>query len=224
MRPIAVIEDDGLKDVLVTATQDRTFEMPSRYVTTKNITDLYQAKDSRIEDLLSKTSNVAFTIDYWTSVSNDSCLGIIAIFLVDWKLKSTTLGIEINMFWSHTPGNICEQVQSVINKWRLGGKMKYIVSDNAKNITKAVTLMKLTQMPCMAHSLQLAINTGIDAANIGGVLAKCRKIVGHYKHSTSKMAELKKSRLNRAERQMRDMHFPNWYVGYISIQTSDAIL
>jgi hypothetical protein len=44
----------------------------------------------------------------------------------------------------------------------------------------------------MAHTLQLSIKQGLKFCNIDGLLSKCRKIVGHFKRSTSHKALLMK--------------------------------
>jgi hypothetical protein len=58
-------------------------------------------------------------------------------------------------------------------------------------MVKAIRLMEnKVHIPCMAHTLQLSINHGMKEANMDRLLAKCRKIVGHFRHSPTQTAAL----------------------------------
>ena len=55
--------------------------------------------------------------------------------------------------------------------------------DNAANMKKA---MRDANLPSFAHSLQLIVHDGIlSQSGVIELLATCRKIVGHFKHSTT---------------------------------------
>ena len=190
LRPISIVEDEGLVELLKIATQDPQFKVPGRTSTTEKIKDLYHSKALQVQATLNSVEEVVLALDYWTSISNHSYLGVVAFFIKDWKLSSVTLAIDPSDT-THTSEHIQQQVEELIKEWKLQGKVKYIISDNARNITKAIRLMGLMHFPCMAHTIQLSINHAIDEAGISTTLAKCRKIVGHFRHSSSKMAELK---------------------------------
>ena len=190
IRPIAIVEDEGLSELLKTATQDDQYKPPGRTSITQKIKDLYESNRLDIQVKLDAVENVVLAIDYWTSVSTHSYLGVIAFFLSNWKLSSVVLGIDHSVV-THTSEHIQAQVEAFMNKWKVGLKVKHIVSDNANNMTKAIKLLNRTHFPCMAHTLQLCINHGIEQAGISVTLAKCRKVVCHFKHSAPKMAELK---------------------------------
>lgn len=64
-------------------------------------------------------------------------------------------------------------------------------TDNARNVTAAVALLPFEHMPCMAHTLQLSVNKAVDESGADAVLEKCRKIVGHFKHSPANAGELR---------------------------------
>ncbi|TNN51982.1 Zinc finger BED domain-containing protein 1 [Liparis tanakae] len=49
----------------------------------------------------------------------------------------------------------------------------------------------ISHLPCAAHSLQRTITVALKDSGFENVLAKCRKIVGHFKHSPSNDRELK---------------------------------
>ena len=55
-------------------------------------------------------------------------------------------------------------------------------------------------MPCMAHKLQLSVNHALKECGIDRVLSKCRKIVGHFKHSSVRTAALKDYQADKPQR------------------------
>jgi len=75
--------------------------------------------------------------------------------------------------------------------WEIFDKVSTFSTDNARNVTAAVGLLPFQHMPCMAHTLQLSVNKGIAESGLDVVLSKCRKIVGHFKHSPANQVELK---------------------------------
>ncbi|XP_030247727.1 zinc finger BED domain-containing protein 1-like [Sparus aurata] len=54
----------------------------------------------------------------------------------------------------------------------------------------AARLLPFEHVPCTAHSLQRTIAVSLHDSGFESVLAKCRKIVGHFKHSPSNAQEL----------------------------------
>ena len=51
-------------------------------------------------------------------------------------------------------------------------------------------------LPCFAHTLQLAVKAGLELPVIDCLSAVCRKIVGHFKHSVLAMQALKDKQMN----------------------------
>lgn len=55
----------------------------------------------------------------------------------------------------------------------------------------AARSLSFEHMPCVAHIIQRVITVSFCDSEFDGALAKCRKIVGHFKHSPANTAELK---------------------------------
>ena len=55
----------------------------------------------------------------------------------------------------------------------------------------AVDDLVWNHMSCFAHTLQLAVNKGLDNTTIFRVSAVARKLVGHFEHSAAAVTELK---------------------------------
>lgn len=65
-------------------------------------------------------------------------------------------------------------------------KTNCIVHDNASNIKNAIASMApdFKSRTCLAHSLQLCINKGLEKKTIKQVLGTVSSIVSHFKHSS----------------------------------------
>lgn len=86
---------------------------------------------------------------------------------------------------SHTAAAISNAFANMFNTWHIDqSKVHVIVSDNARNMTKAIQDSQLKGIGFMAHTLHLAVNEGVlSQCSVKDVLAIGRRIVGHFKHS-----------------------------------------
>lgn len=111
VRPISIVEDRGLGNLLKVATGNQEYVLPGRTSMTLKLKDLYESQAVQVQSVLDQADSVVLALDYWTSIANDSYLGIYA-FLVDreWELSCTTLGIDYSEE-QHTSENIKQQVK-----------------------------------------------------------------------------------------------------------------
>ena len=108
-----------------------------------------------------------------------------------WELQSKVLFTK-EMSERHTGENIAAYLKQACVHW--GIPEEFIVApvhDNASNITSAARELGWESLPCVAHTLQLSVNKGLSISQISRVSPVCRKLVGHFKHSTLAMAALK---------------------------------
>lgn len=87
------------------------------------------------------------------------------------------------MWWRNSAANCTEEFEQVVFDWNLQSKVVAICTDNARNIVLGVENSKYDNVRCTAHTLQLSLNTATENASIDKLLSKCRKMVGHFKHS-----------------------------------------
>ena len=73
-RPISIVEDVGLRNILRIATNDGRYEMPSRHTITRRIHLLYAKERTAKATALQRAPAVALTRDYWTSLCNNNYL------------------------------------------------------------------------------------------------------------------------------------------------------
>ena len=84
----------------------------------------------------------------------------------------------------HTGIHIAESLTETAKDWNLDGKVTAIVHDNASNMVLASDLLEgWGDLPCFGHTLQLAVNAGLEINSISRLSGACKKIVAHFKHS-----------------------------------------
>ncbi|XP_072246410.1 E3 SUMO-protein ligase ZBED1-like [Leuresthes tenuis] len=191
-RPINIVEDEGLTEVLQTASNDPSYKPPCRTTVTTKISKMYDGeKKNKLEILVEDLPNfVAITGDHWSSAGNHSYLGVTGHFIDgEWNLNSFALTV-MKTETRHFADKCAEQFLNVANDWGIGNKISTIDTDSAANMLAAMRALPYEHIACNAHILQRTITVCLDGSGFAGVLAKCRKIVGHFKQSPASTTEL----------------------------------
>ena len=192
-RPTAVVEDPGLQTVLRVALQNQQYNVPSRRTVDNIISHMYYDKLQEHRKTVDNITSLALTTDFWTSNNNESYCGITGHWIdCEWKLTSITLDC-LHVQERHTAANVASLYTQFADEWHIADKIRCIVTDNARNMVAAIGLTEYSHLPCVAHCIQLSILEGLKAADASPLLAKCRHLVGHFKHSAANTAELKAS-------------------------------
>jgi len=179
-RPISIVEDKGLEQTLRIALQNDSYTLPSRRTTDGVLGKMYDSKLADLKTTVGCSHALAITSDFWTSLGNEAYCGITGHWInADWELSSAVLECR-HVVERHFAANVAEVFEN----------FAAVITDNARNMTSAVALTGFPHIPCMAHSLQLSILHGFKVADTDVLFAKCRKVVGHFKHSSANTAEL----------------------------------
>ena len=91
----------------------------------------------------------------------------------------------------HFAEECARQFLDVAKEWGITDRVITIGTDSARNMVAAARSLPFEHMPCVAHIIQRTITVSLRDSGFDGALAKCRKIVGHFKHSPVNTAELK---------------------------------
>lgn len=131
-QPFSIVEDRGFRGFVKCL--NPTYKLPDRRMISKTlIPAAYEKCRQEMEEIISMIQSVSLTRDCWTSSSNDAFLVITAHFINDeFELKSLLECIQMNE--SHTSENLATELQKVIIKWKMEGKVSLVISDNANNI------------------------------------------------------------------------------------------
>ena len=122
---------------------------------------------------------VSFTSDIWSSsVCPMSMLSLTAQFIN--KNFELTKVVLHKFPGSHTAEALAAAFTDMFKAWGIRQqKVHVILRDNARNMEKAMRDARLPSLPCMAHTLQLAVHEGLLAQRaIIDVIASGRRIVG----------------------------------------------
>ena len=84
----------------------------------------------------------------------------------------------------HTGRNIADRLIEMADEWGVAHRrISALVHDNAANAVLGAELRDWAHFGCVAHTLQLCVNSGLDRPVIDCLTGTSRKLVGHFKHS-----------------------------------------
>ena len=88
---------------------------------------------------------------------------------------------------SHTAQNIGTELNDSLADWDLTElEMVGITTDNGANIVSAINLLGWSDrhVPCFSHTLQLGVQKAMAIPSVSRALGRCRRLVGHFHHSS----------------------------------------
>jgi hypothetical protein len=149
---------------------------------------LYESTVENIKNKLKNVTPVCLTTDAWTSINNESYVAVTAHYIDDdTKMSSILIGCQ-HFTARHTAVEMSFLLKEQVNKWGLDNKITMIVSDNAANIVAAVRLCQWRHFPCFAHSINLIVQSGLEAVKL--ILNKVKAIVEYFKRSPYALSRL----------------------------------
>ena len=94
---------------------------------------------------------------------------------------------------SHTGDAIADQINQMLIDWQIEkSKVHLFVSDNAANAKSGLSKAEVPAAWCFAHTLQLVVGDAIFSQRaVTDMLAVSRRIVGHFKHSSLAVSQLR---------------------------------
>lgn len=111
-------------------------------------------------------------------ILSNSALVSMAGVLLCWLRSTVALSASL-FLWSRLEWDVLTVVHSPL---ALVAVLLRLL-DSAQNMIATARLLPYEHMSCIAHSLQRLITTSIRDSGFENVLSKCRKLVGHFKHS-----------------------------------------
>ncbi|XP_065323365.1 zinc finger BED domain-containing protein 4-like [Gordionus sp. m RMFG-2023] len=186
-QPISILEDIGFKRLLHHLCPN--YKIPNRkYFSQGVIPDIYEKLSEKIrKEILVDDSFLSFTVDIWTRNSGGDSHISLTCHYINQNFQQINRVLNVKTFnESHTAINIAQILDEIINYLGIKkNKIHLIIRDNAPNITLAMKNGKFQSVSCFAHSLQLVAQAAIlSQRSIIDMLARVRKIVGHFKHSS----------------------------------------
>ena len=192
MQPLLVVENAGFKKLLHTA--EPRFKIPSRpYFTNTVIPAMYACNRAKTENVLSSIQYCSVTTDIWTAQHNTRSYISLTVHCVtsSWELASYCLSTK-ELSGEHAATNISTAIQETLNDWKIDtDKVIAVVTENAKNMTNAISELDLFNFPCIGHTLQLGVKRAFDVPKVHTTLARAGKLVAHFHRSPKSMSKLR---------------------------------
>jgi hypothetical protein len=184
-QPFNVVNNEAFRR-LISALEPR-YSLPSdSYLRKTLIPDMYTMIRSKVAELIRPAGFVSFTTDAWTTAQSlDSLMSLTAHWIDNtWERRSAILNAS-HVHGSHTAANIASIMTSMLVNWKLEDRVHVVLRDNAKNVTKGMAEAGVDSLGCFAHTLQLCVKRGLESQRaVDDAVAICRKIAGHFSHST----------------------------------------
>lgn len=189
-RPISIAKDDGFVNLMKIATGCDTYSPPCYATITDKMHYMYVDHFEKVKTKLQAAPAVSLTADFWTSAQNKAYIGITVHYVDGWILRSCVLDV-FEVPESHTAKVCGDALVKTVEKFDILDKVICIVTDRGRNIVKGVEEhTPFLNTNCFGHIIQRGIVAGLKAADMEGLLIKCRKIVGHFKHSAIQTTRL----------------------------------
>ena len=191
--PFTIVEQDGFIELL--AHLQPRYLIPSRkYFSDNVIPNIYEEIRAIVMEKLIEAKFISFTSDIWTcSSSKESFISLSGHWIME-DLSNCNAVLHSSHFpGSHTGVNIGNKLQSMWDSWDIKEKSRNIlVRDGASNMTLGCDMIKIPSVHCTIHLLQLVVTDCLDSQRyVTDLLTKCRKLTGHFNHSSLACSEFK---------------------------------
>lgn len=191
LQPISVVDGEGFKFLMEVA--EPRFTVPSRtYFTNTLLPAMYVDVQQKVRVVLSAANYCSVTTDLWTSKYQTRAYITLTCHLIDddWNLNSFVLTTS-EVAEDHTSENLVTVLDTLMKEWEIRETVVGTSTDNGSNIIKAVKEMGLFNMPCVGHTLNLAVKKSFEINRVARALARIRKLVGHFHRSNKAASRLR---------------------------------
>ncbi|CAG8448749.1 8418_t:CDS:2 [Cetraspora pellucida] len=185
-KPLLIVTDKVYKEKM--AEFDPSFIIPGEKKIRTMIFKSYKYNCENLLNLLIQTAeNVFLTIDFWSSKAKHRYLGVTATWIMsNFKIKDVMLENKY-ILSLHSSKVIADELHKYIKAWNLEHHIISITTDNSKNMVSAFPLLnqkdgcrRIKCLPCMAHTLQLAIGKRLALAEV--LVARVRRLIQFFQY------------------------------------------
>uniref|UniRef100_A0AAG5DQS5 HAT C-terminal dimerisation domain-containing protein n=2 Tax=Anopheles atroparvus TaxID=41427 RepID=A0AAG5DQS5_ANOAO len=156
---------------------------------------MFNETKEKVNNSILKAKYISLTTDGWTNYNNVSFFAITGHFINEDGYLQTLLLKCSEFALNHTAVNIAEWIQNIMEEYDIKNKVVAVVTDNATNMKAAINILKLTHIPCFAHSLNIIVQTSLKTS-IKRIIDEVKSIVQHFKKSataTQKLMQMQKN-------------------------------
>ena len=184
MRPLSSVDNTGFLQLLHTL--EPRYDVDSRsHITQIVIPEMYASCKEKLQLKLSSATFIPMTTDAWTSCSNKSFITITVHLLSDdWSVEDFVL-TTYESVEAHTIQNLTTDFLHCLEQWNISPENVSCTTDNAANIVGAMKNANIKHhVRCAAHTLNLAVQKGLQVLVLDGLLGRIRVVVKYFNKST----------------------------------------
>ena len=184
MRPLSLADGPGFREFV--GELECRWRVPSRPTITSRVTQLYETTRENLMALV-KDKPVALTTDGWTSLATRAYVTVTAHWISDdWKMHDLVLKTP-ELPGSHTAEHVAGCIKEILDEYNIaGGAVTAVSTDNAANYVNAVERhLMTTNIPCMAHTINLAVRKGLAVRAIEKPVSRLKTAAAHFNRSTA---------------------------------------
>src|SRR5207248_3279746 len=133
MQPSKVVEGEAFQNMI--SSFDPNLQLPTRNTIRKFIIKSFEKRKNLIKSYIQNIpGKVSITTDLWSSLKNESFLGITIHFIDEnWMLRHFTLDI-FKFEGTHTGQSIADKIYQILLEFGLDNKTISMTTDNASNM------------------------------------------------------------------------------------------
>ena len=191
LQPLSIMDEPAFRNLLQVA--EPKFQLPHRtFITSKVLPEAYSEVRTAVERQLVTAEKCTVTTDLWTSQYQQRSYISLTVHFIDrnFTLQSKCLQ-TLEVPQDHDAASLKDVISTMLSNWKIKDKVCGGITDNGSNIVSAFRLLKIDHFPCIAHTLQLAVNKGLKVARVQRIIGCCKAIVSHFKRSTKETYKLR---------------------------------
>jgi hypothetical protein len=137
--PISIVDSKDFRQFV--SDLDPKFSVPCRQTVSQSILpQIWKTQQEKLQGVLNSCTYVALTADIWTDRRAHAFLGVTVHALRHGVPVSHMLAFQA-FHGTHTGQKIAESLEAVIADSKLQTKVQYVVTDNASNMIKAISVL-----------------------------------------------------------------------------------
>lgn len=190
--PVSIVDEPTFRALLKTA--DPRYELPSRkFLCSKAIPEKYGAVRVAVLKELADAAWCGISTDLWHSENqNRTYVTLAAHFLSGGPPGCLSVGSRCLKTFEVPEENAAETITRVLYEvfieWGINAKVSGATTDCGRDIAKACSLLDIAvQMPCLGHTFNAGIRQAFQLPKLGGLLARCRRLVDYFQQSAVAM-------------------------------------
>uniref|UniRef100_A0A8C5QMC0 BED-type domain-containing protein n=1 Tax=Leptobrachium leishanense TaxID=445787 RepID=A0A8C5QMC0_9ANUR len=185
-QPFTVVSDSGFKRVMSIAEPRYTLKS-EKYYRTEMLPRIHDKVMQKVKTMLQPENAgnaLSFTTDCWTGPT-ESLMSLTCHFIdAGWTRRQLVLNTKV-MQGSHTGEYIKEMFLGMLDDWAISkDRVMLVLRDSGANMVKGMRLAEVSDLSCMAHTLQLVVNEGLSSQRaLIDIIAMLKRCATHFHHS-----------------------------------------